>query len=335
MTTDGMGGTYRPFPVRHPLTMSRTATPGSRPQGTRQPFVPHEPLIQTPPVAPPPAAPRETEVRGSGLSPEPNASSAGLAAPAPVAQASAAIPLAAPAELAPAPATEARDQAAPVRLEPSTLARLISTSIEAERELPAADAPLSDFDSRGDEFPGLGLTAPLSSGSLRPLRELLRQYGAETALSRGGVEGSGRMGGTSRIPADYQPLIERAARQYGVEPSLIAGVVESESSFNPRAVSSAGAKGLMQLMDATAQGLGVRDSFDPTENVMGGAKLLRQLLDRYDGNTSLALAAYNAGPGAVDRYGGIPPFEETQRYVPKVLEAVERFRRGAEVRPAS
>jgi soluble lytic murein transglycosylase-like protein len=226
---------------------------------------------------------------------------------------------------------------APVRLDPSTVARLISTSIEAQRELPAADIPLSDYDSRGDEFPGLGLNAPLSSGWLRPLRDLLRQYGAEAAVSRGAGEGAVRpsqTGGSSPLPTDYQPLIERAARQYGVEPALIAGVIESESSFNPRAVSPAGAKGLMQLMDATAQGLGVRDSFDPTENVMGGAKLLRQLLDRYNGNTSLALAAYNAGPGAVDRYGGIPPFEETQRYVPKVLDAVERFRRGPEARPA-
>jgi soluble lytic murein transglycosylase-like protein len=85
---------------------------------------------------------------------------------------------------------------------------------------------------------------------------------------------------------------------------------------------------LMQLMPSTARGLGVTDSLDPTQNVMGGAKLLRQLLDRYQGDTRLALAAYNAGPGAVDKHGGVPPYAETQRYVPKVLAAAERFRAG-------
>lgn len=127
------------------------------------------------------------------------------------------------------------------------------------------------------------------------------------------------------LPNGLRGLIDEAARRYGLDPALVAGVIQTESGFNPRAQSGAGAKGLMQLMDATARGLGVSDPFDPVQNVMGGARLLRQLLDRY-GDVRLALAAYNAGPGAVDRYGGVPPYAETQRYVPTVLAAAGRQR---------
>ena len=136
----------------------------------------------------------------------------------------------------------------------------------------------------------------------------------------------GSHGTSTQTPNGYGPLISEAATRYGVDPALVAGVIESESGFNARATSGAGAKGLMQLMDGTARGLGVTDSYDPVQNINGGARLLRQLLDKYNGDPRLALAAYNAGGGAVDRYGGIPPYPETQRYVPRVLAAAERYR---------
>ena len=119
---------------------------------------------------------------------------------------------------------------------------------------------------------------------------------------------------------DLDVYFEEAANQYNVDIKLLKAIAYCESGFNPNAVSSAGAVGVMQLMPKTAEGLGVTDSYDPRQNILGGAKLISQLLDKYNGDTSLALAAYNAGSGNVNRYGGIPPFKETQNYVKKVLE---------------
>lgn len=115
-------------------------------------------------------------------------------------------------------------------------------------------------------------------------------------------------------------IFESFASQYGLQPNLLKSVAKIESNFNPQAISEAGAQGIMQLMPKTAEGLGVKNSFNPIENIEGGAKYLRQLLDRFDNNIPLALAAYNAGPGAVNKYGGIPPYKETQNYVKKVMD---------------
>jgi len=119
--------------------------------------------------------------------------------------------------------------------------------------------------------------------------------------------------------SDLNDIFERAAEQYNVPVNLVKSVAKAESNFNANAVSSCGAQGVMQLMPSTAKSLGVQDSLNAEQNIMGGTKYLSQLLTKYNGNTTLAVAAYNAGSGNVDKYGGVPPFAETQAYVKKVL----------------
>lgn len=130
---------------------------------------------------------------------------------------------------------------------------------------------------------------------------------------------------TSPDGGDLRELAAEAARRHGLDPGLVMAVVAVESGFRPQAVSPKGAQGLMQLMPRTAESLGVEDPFDPAENLDGGARHLGQLLTLYGGDLVRALAAYNAGAGAVKRHGGVPPYRETRAYVKKVLE---RYRDG-------
>ncbi|KAA2284812.1 lytic transglycosylase domain-containing protein [Arenimonas fontis] len=124
----------------------------------------------------------------------------------------------------------------------------------------------------------------------------------------------------------YAAEVRAAAGEFGVEEAVVRAIIHAESAYRPDAVSHAGAQGLMQLIPATAERFGVRDVFDPAQNIRGGVQYLAWLLKRYDGDLSLAAAGYNAGEGAVDRYGGIPPYAETRRYVERVGILAERYR---------
>jgi len=128
----------------------------------------------------------------------------------------------------------------------------------------------------------------------------------------------------ARTDVPIKNLIADAASRYRIDPDFVTSVVKAESGFNPKAVSSKGARGLMQLMPQTAAGLGVENVLDPASNLDGGTRYLRQLLDQYDGDVVKALTAYNAGPGRVDKYRGIPPYAETRGYIARVVEDYSR-----------
>lgn len=173
-----------------------------------------------------------------------------------------------------------------------------------------------------------GLTSPTSGTSsslpdMTSLLSLLPNYldpsAAAVSSTTGTVTGTPNSGIDTAASQAIQPLVQAASQQYGIPTSLLNAVIQQESGFNANSVSSAGAVGLMQLMPETSQSLGVTNPLDPAQNINGGAAYLSQLLTQFHGNVSLALAAYNAGPGAVQSYGGIPPYAETQSYVKNIL----------------
>ena len=166
------------------------------------------------------------------------------------------------------------------------------------------------------------LNSGQTSGTTGTLSFLDILQGVQNQSSRGSVSSTDSTSSSSTLSAGstMDAIFERAAQKYGVSASLLKAIGKAESNFNASVVSSAGAIGVMQLMPGTARSLGVTNPYDAEQNIMGGAKYISQMLDRYDGDVKLALAAYNAGPGNVDKYGGVPPFTETQNYVNRVLE---------------
>jgi hypothetical protein len=186
---------------------------------------------------------------------------------------------------------------------------------------------------------GASFYAPGGLVAAEPSRAEVEAPPAGRLDAREGVSGTAsgwlRMPGPTR--ARYTPEIREIAERYGMDPVLVEAVIRVESAFNPLAVSRKGARGLMQLMPSTASALGVQDSFDPRQNIDGGVRHLRALIERYNGDLPLALAAYNAGEGAVETHGGIPPFPETQQYVRKVLHQARPARevpKATAARPA-
>lgn len=172
-----------------------------------------------------------------------------------------------------------------------------------------------------------GVSAPVTQTAFKP-SSLNSLFASASSYRTGQTSGSAQA-------KELDPLIQEASRRHQVQPSLVKAVIDAESSFNSKAVSQAGAKGLMQLMDATGKSVGVNDPFDPVQNVQGGTKYLSNLLKKYDGNQGVALAAYNAGSGRIDRLGiandndlaakmGQLP-KETQAYVAKVMNLQRNY----------
>jgi soluble lytic murein transglycosylase-like protein len=128
-------------------------------------------------------------------------------------------------------------------------------------------------------------------------------------------------------PAQIDALVGQNSAAWQVDPSLVKAIIANESGFNANATSKVGAQGLMQLMPSTAQSVGVRNPYDPAQNIAGGTRYIKGLLDRFNGDVRLAVAAYNAGPGAVEKYGDVPPFAETQNYVQNVLKTHLEYQR--------
>lgn len=168
-----------------------------------------------------------------------------------------------------------------------------------------------------------GVTPPDDAGVAAPSNAPQSGRFASMVQQLGGADP------TKPLPSEQiESLVQANSAAQGVDPDLVRAVMANESAFDPNATSNAGAQGLMQLMPDTAASLGVTNSYDPTQNVSGGTRYLRGLLDRFGGDVTKAVAAYNAGPEAVEKYDGVPPYPETQSYVTNVLDTLRQYKSG-------
>jgi soluble lytic murein transglycosylase-like protein len=196
---------------------------------------------------------------------------------------------------------------------------------------PSAAPPVASAQETGPD--GLPVIDPAKLGSTpfaAMVQAAMAGQGAQPSLDGDGIPYAGGAEGPSMVaPAEIDRLVSANSAQFDVDPNLVKAIIANESGFNSNATSNVGAQGLMQLMPGTAAGLGVTNSYDPGQNVYGGTRYIKGLLDRFGGNVKLAVAAYNAGPGAVEKYSGVPPYAETQNYVQNVLSSYEKYRAQA------
>ncbi len=163
--------------------------------------------------------------------------------------------------------------------------------------------------------------------AVAPAPALIRSKAEDfSAVVRHAESGIAKMRIILPAPGEIDRLISANARAWQVDPALVKAIMANESGFNPRATSRTGAQGLMQLEPGTAAGLGVSNAYDPAQNIRGGTQYIKGLLERFHGDMYMAVAAYNAGPGNVEKYGGVPPYAETQNYVVNVLDSYRRYK---------
>jgi soluble lytic murein transglycosylase-like protein len=207
--------------------------------------------------------------------------------------------------------------------------------ITGATQQPAVARPVAPADATATGPDGMPVLDP-SALERTPFGALVQaamagQAGSPAAVDADGIgyarpSADASDGPSPVAPEEIDRLVGANSATWNVDPALIKAIIANESGFNANATSGAGAQGLMQLMPGTAAGLGVTNAYDPAQNVWGGTRYIKGLLDRFGGNVQLAVAAYNAGPGAVEKYSGVPPYAETQNYVQNVLSSYEKYR---------